>query len=72
MLVCLFSFFCGDAIRSVRLQDTACTTPIIFVLSTGADPTSSLLRFAEEMEYQERLHVISLGQGQVLLAPMLS
>ncbi len=34
------------------------------MLSSGADPTGILLRFAEERRYRERLHVISLGQGQ--------
>jgi len=39
-------------------------TPIIFVLSVGADPTGLLMRFATEMKYTSRLNVISLGQGQ--------
>ena len=39
-------------------------TPCIFVLSTGADPTNMLLRFAKKQEYADRLHVVSLGQGQ--------
>lgn len=30
-------------------KDSDCSTPIIFVLSSGADPTSSLLKFANEM-----------------------
>ena len=33
-------------------------------LPPGADPTNLLLRFASDMEMNERLHVISLGQGQ--------
>lgn len=37
---------------------------VIFVLSSGADPTSLLLRFATEKGFQDKLHVISLGQGQ--------
>jgi len=47
-------------------KDTAAGTPIIFILSTGADPTSMLQRFAEKKGYiaGERLHMISLGQGQ--------
>jgi dynein heavy chain len=45
-------------------NDSRCTTPLIFVLSAGADPTEYLLKFAIEKEYQEKLHIISLGQGQ--------
>jgi dynein heavy chain len=40
------------------------STPIVFVLSTGADPTAMLLTFAGEMGMTETLGVISLGQGQ--------
>jgi len=40
------------------------TTPIVFVLSTGADPTAMLLRYASEMGMADTLGVISLGQGQ--------
>ncbi len=39
-------------------------TPCIFILSTGADPTGILLRFAKTKSYQDRLHIVSLGQGQ--------
>jgi dynein heavy chain len=45
-------------------KDSSCRTPIIFILSTGADPTSILLRFCESMEMTQRLQMISLGQGQ--------
>jgi len=38
--------------------------PIIFILSPGADPTQYLIKLAADMEYSERLHFISLGQGQ--------
>ena len=44
--------------------DMSKMTPCVFVLSSGADPTGILLRFAEERRYRERLHVVSLGQGQ--------
>jgi dynein heavy chain len=44
--------------------DLDAKTPCIFVLSTGADPTGILLRFAAELKYTERMHMISLGQGQ--------
>ena len=39
-------------------------TPCIFVLSSGADPTGMLLRFAKKRNYQDRLNIVSLGQGQ--------
>ena len=38
-------------------------TPVIFILSVGADPSQILFRFATEMKYRERLRIISLGQG---------
>lgn len=48
----------------VVFADTNYKTPMIFILSTGADPTSTLLRFADKKNYSERLNIISLGQGQ--------
>eukprot|EP00971_Amphidinium_carterae_P260521 5168724-Amphidinium_carterae.2 len=45
-------------------KDSQCTTPLIFVLSAGADPTDYLLTLASDLGYSERLHFISLGQGQ--------
>lgn len=36
-------------------------TPIIFVLSSGADPTSIIYNFAKEKEYFDNLLSISLG-----------
>jgi dynein heavy chain, axonemal len=47
--------------------DTQSKTPIMFILSTGADPTAMLQRFAESKGWipGEQLHMISLGQGQV-------
>mmetsp|Transcript_3151 Transcript_3151/g.13662 ORF Transcript_3151/g.13662 Transcript_3151/m.13662 type:complete len:4229 (-) Transcript_3151:2367-15053(-) len=46
--------------------DTNSRVPIIFILSTGADPTAMLQRFATKMGWVpgERLHFCSLGQGQ--------
>lgn len=55
-----------DEIKTTTLDEIYATsdykTPIIFILSTGADPTSSLLKYAAEKIKQ--LAVISLGQGQ--------
>lgn len=33
-------------------------------MSTGSDPGAAFLRFAAEMNYRDRIHSISLGQGQ--------
>jgi dynein heavy chain len=46
------------------MEDATRSTPIVFVLSTGADPTSSLLRYAQTVGMGDSLGVISLGQGQ--------
>jgi dynein heavy chain len=42
-------------------NDSTCTTPIIFVLSPGADPITYLLNLAKEMEMDTKLKIISLG-----------
>ena len=48
----------------VVFADTNYKTPLIFILSTGADPTTTLLRFAEKKDYGDSLIMIALGQGQ--------
>lgn len=45
-------------------KDSDSRTPIIFVLSPGADPTASLLKLSESPDVQIQLNIISLGQGQ--------
>lgn len=52
------------ASMDVVYADTDVKTPLIFVLSAGADPTSSLTKFAKEKNFGDKLNVISLGQGQ--------
>lgn len=52
-------------------QDATCLTPLIFVLSPGADPMNSLLVFAEKMGYIKTFQSISLGQGQGPIAQRL-
>lgn len=45
-------------------NDTDCKTPLVFILSSGADPLAGLLRFAGVRKVPaEKLAVISLGQG---------
>ena len=55
-----------DEIKSTTIEEIHATsdykTPLIFILSTGADPTSALIKFAQEK--MKQLSVISLGQGQ--------
>jgi len=46
-------------------------TPCIFILSTGADPTGMLLRFAKERGKADKMALVSLGQGQGPVAQQL-
>jgi dynein heavy chain len=45
----------------VVFADTDSKTPMIFILSTGADPTATLLKFAKAKNQMEELVAISLG-----------
>lgn len=45
------------------LADSSNVTPIIFVLSPGADPIAYLNALAEKRGMKDKLHAISLGQG---------
>lgn len=46
-------------------NDSKCHTPLLFVLTPGADPMSALYKLAEEKGFiGKKLHAISLGQGQ--------
>ncbi|KAK7101384.1 hypothetical protein V1264_019771 [Littorina saxatilis] len=46
-------------------NDSSNITPLIFILSPGADPTMSLLKFAEDKGFAgKKFNSISLGQGQ--------
>eukprot|EP00106_Octopus_bimaculoides_P013835 XP_014781277.1 PREDICTED: dynein heavy chain 6, axonemal-like [Octopus bimaculoides] len=61
--------------RAVDLQtiynDMKKEIPLVFVLSTGSDPMNSLMRFAKEKNYSDRISAISLGQAQGPLAEAL-
>ncbi|XP_075260085.1 dynein axonemal heavy chain 6-like isoform X4 [Convolutriloba macropyga] len=52
-------------------EDMTNRTPLVFILSTGSDPMASFLRFAKERGYNDRIHAISLGQGQGPIAEKL-
>ncbi|XP_055593622.1 dynein axonemal heavy chain 12 [Uranotaenia lowii] len=56
---------------SKSYEDSNCLTPLIFILSPGADPMNSLLLFAEKMGFDETFQSISLGQGQGPIAQKL-
>merc|ERR1719473_2020075 len=49
---------------SISYADSTKTSPLIFILVSGADPVSDMLSFAAEMGMSEKLEAISLGQGQ--------
>jgi dynein heavy chain len=43
-------------------------TPIVFLLSSGSDPTHAFFQFAEDVGMRSKVDVISLGQGQAAAA----
>jgi len=51
--------------------DSMSTTPIIFVLSPGADPITYLVNLAKSKGMESRLKILSLGQGQGRIAEKL-
>jgi len=53
------------------LTDSTNVTPIIFVLSPGADPIAYLMQLAREENMIDKLRTISLGQGQDKIATKL-
>ncbi|XP_065334185.1 dynein axonemal heavy chain 3 [Cloeon dipterum] len=44
-------------------EDSTCSTPLIFILSAGSDPTSSLYQLSIEMD-AKKLIFFSMGKGQ--------
>ncbi len=53
----------------LALNDASASTPIVFILSQGADPTDMLQKFAANMKIN--LEIRSLGQGQDTVAKKL-
>lgn len=52
-------------------NDMSSTVPLIFILSAGSDPFASFQKFATEVNMINKLHAISLGQGQGPIAEKL-
>jgi dynein heavy chain len=46
------------------LADSSPRTPLVFVLSPGVDPTSSLIQLAQRNGMKDKFYYIALGQGQ--------
>lgn len=53
------------------LDDSIAQTPLIFVLSPGVDPTSSLMQLVDSQEMTKHFMTLSLGQGQAPIATRL-
>nr|XP_033342927.1 dynein heavy chain 12, axonemal isoform X1 [Megalopta genalis]XP_033342928.1 dynein heavy chain 12, axonemal isoform X2 [Megalopta genalis] len=49
---------------SKSFADSNFLNPLIFILSPGSDPMEALTKYAENVNFLERFHSISLGQGQ--------
>ncbi|KAF5831208.1 dynein-1-beta heavy chain, flagellar inner arm I1 complex [Dunaliella salina] len=52
-------------------QDSSPTSPLIFVLSPGVDPTDNLRKLAQERGMANNFFSVALGQGQAQLATRL-
>jgi dynein heavy chain, axonemal len=52
-------------------EDSSVAIPLIFVLSTGSDPTRAFFSFAETLGMRSKVEGISLGQGQGVIAARL-
>ena len=52
-------------------SDSTAASPLIFVLSSGVDPTDSLRKLAAEKNMTSKFHTVALGQGQAPIATRL-
>ncbi|XP_018428368.1 PREDICTED: dynein heavy chain 2, axonemal [Nanorana parkeri] len=53
------------------VDDSLPRSPLVFVLSSGVDPTGALLQMAEQCGMSQRFRALSLGQGQAPIATRL-
>mmetsp|Transcript_25850 Transcript_25850/g.41808 ORF Transcript_25850/g.41808 Transcript_25850/m.41808 type:complete len:1198 (+) Transcript_25850:570-4163(+) len=51
-------------VMSEVFQGTTCVTPVIFILSRGANPMGELIQLADKEGFSKRYNSISMGQGQ--------
>jgi len=51
--------------------ESDCRTPVIFILSQGADPSNQLIKFAKDKGFEKSFVPLSLGQGQGKKAELL-
>lgn len=49
-------------------EDSSNKTPLIFLLSPGVDPSSTLISLASHYNQREAFQTLSLGQGQAPIA----
>ena len=45
-------------------NDSSSVSPLVFVLSAGSDPIADFRKFADEVGMQNKIDLVSLGQGQ--------
>mmetsp|Transcript_24429 Transcript_24429/g.96934 ORF Transcript_24429/g.96934 Transcript_24429/m.96934 type:complete len:2723 (+) Transcript_24429:2309-10477(+) len=45
-------------------RDSSATTPLLFVLTKGSDPTKAFAEFCESVKFDKKIKKLSLGQGQ--------
>lgn len=57
-------------VKSV-FEESLSNTPLIFVLSPGVDPTSTLIQLADSQKMSSKFYTLSLGQGQAPIATKL-
>ncbi|XP_026818275.1 dynein heavy chain 6, axonemal-like [Rhopalosiphum maidis] len=81
-LICAISNFVSTELGKMFIEslevshrllytNTSSTLPLIYIISAGSDPFESFQKFSTEFETIDKLHAISLGQDQGLIAEKL-